>query len=163
MNVQPISKKSKIDTFLHKNPFTVNLKIVVSKLEDKKTFQNNNGVLLHKEYYFEREQYIKIYNNPIHRKLIANLTGNTTKLLYWLSFELERNKDHIKINKKRCLNENKFSLNTYKKALTELQTNLIICASPVKDIYFINPSLIFSGNRIKHYPNNIQIYKPNKK
>ena len=164
MDISNNNKNQNFDSLLQNNPLTQNLKIIVNKLEDKKTFENFNGILLHKQYYFERQRYTKIYIDPSNRKIIAMLSNNAIRLFYWLSFEIENNKDYIKINKCRYLKENNIkSVNTYKKALTELQINLIICASPVKDVYFINPAIFFNGNRIKQYPNNIKIYKPNKK
>ena len=151
------------DSSLQNNPFTNNLKIVVNKLEDKTTYQSTDGILLHKEYYFEREPYIKLYNNPIHRKLLANLSGNSIKLLFWLMYRIKRNQDYIKIDKTAYLKENKInSINTYKAAIKELQINLIICPTIIKDHYFINPCIFFAGNRIKNYPENVVIYTPKK-
>ena len=157
------TESQNFDSSLQNNPFTNNLKIVVSKLEDKTTYQSTDGILLHKQYYFEREPYIKLYNNTIHRKLIANLSGNAIKLLFWLMFRIKRNQDYIKIDKTAYLKENKInSINTYKAAIKELQINLLICPAIIKDYYFINPCIFFSGNRIKNYSENVVIYEPKK-
>ena len=157
------TESQNFDSSLQNNPFTNNLKIVVSKLEDKTTYQSTDGILLHKQYYFEREPYIKLYNNTIHRKLIANLSGNGIKLLFWLMFRIKRNQDYIKIDKTAYLKENKInSINTYKAAIKELQINLLICPAIIKDYYFINPCIFFSGNRIKNYSENVVIYEPKK-
>ena len=153
------TESQNFDSSLQNNPFTNNLKIVVSKLEDKTTYQSTDGILLHKEYYFEREPYIKLYNNHIHRKLIANLSGNSIKLLFWLMYRIKRNQDYIKIDKTAYLKENNInSINTYKAAIKELQINLLICPAIIKDYYFINPCFFFAGNRIKYYPENVVIY-----
>jgi len=157
------TESQNFDSSLQNNPFTNNLKIVVSKLEDKTTYQSTDGILLHKQYYFEREPYIKLYNNPIHRKLLANLSGNSIKLLFWIMYRIIRNQDYIKIDKTAYLKENKInSINTYKAAIKELQINLIICPAIIKDHYFINPCIFFAGNRIKNYPENVVIYTPKK-
>ena len=157
------TESQNFDSSLQNNPFTNNLKIVVSKLEDKTTYQSTDGILLHKQYYFEREPYIKLYNNTIHRKLIANLSGNAIKLLFWLMFRIKRNQDYIKIDKTAYLKENNInSINTYKAAIKELQINLVICPAIIKDHYFINPCIFFSVNRIKYYPENVVIYTPKK-
>jgi len=158
------TESQNFDSSLQNNPFTNNLKIVVNKLEDKTTYQSTDGILLHKEYYFEREPYIKLYNNTIHRKLIANLSGNGIKLLFWLMFRIKRNQDYIKIDKTAHLKENKInSINTYKSAIKEQQINLVICPAIIKDHYFINPCIFFAGNRIKYYPENVVIYTPKKR
>ena len=157
------TESQNFDSSLQNNPFTNNLKIVVNKLEDKTTYQSTDGILLHKEYYFEREPYIKLYNNPIHRKLLANLSGNSIKLLFWLMYRIKRNQDYIKIDKTAYLKENNInSINTYKAAIKELQINLVICPAIIKDHYFINPCIFFAGNRIKYYPENVVIYTPKK-
>ena len=157
------TESQNFDSSLQNNPFTNNLKIVVSKLEDKTTYQSTDGILLHKEYYFEREPYIKLYNNHIHRKLLANLSGNSIKLLFWLMYRIKRNQDYIKIDKTAYLKENNInSINTYKAAIKELQINLVICPAIIKDHYFINPCIFFAGNRIKYYPENVVIYTPKK-
>lgn len=147
---------------LAKNPLLTGFKIDVTELEDKNTFESQDGILLHKLFYFERERSTKLYINPNNRKLINELSNNSKCLLFWIMFKIPANTDYLKITAKKYMNENNInSINTFKAALVELQANLIICASAVKDVYFINPRLIYSGNRVKQYPKCLQIYKPN--
>ena len=78
-------------------------------------------------------------------------------------YRIKRNQDYIKIDKTAYLKENNInSINTYKAAIKELQINLIICPTIIKDHYFINPCIFFAGNRIKNYPENVVIYTPKK-
>ena len=44
-------------------------------------------------------------------------------------------------------------------AIEELVNNLVLAPSLVKNVYWINPRLFFSGNRMKKYPNYITKYK----
>ena len=145
------------------NPFvSQDFKILVNRLEDKTTFVNDNGIYLHKQYLFEREQTTKLYINPIHRKLVCEISNNAKCLLFWICFELDNNQDYLWINKERYLKENNIkSIKTYNASIIELCDKLIICPAAYKDIYFINPRLIFSGSRIKSYPDNLVRYKPN--
>jgi len=146
---------------LANNPLLSGFRIQVTELEDKNTFERTEGVLLHKLFYCERERPAKLYINPNNRKLVNDLSNNTKSLLFWIIFKIPANKDYLKIDSKKYMKENNInSINTFKSAVKELQANLIICASAVKDVYFINPRLIYSGNRVKQYPNYLQIYKP---
>lgn len=145
---------------LKNNPLLSGFKIVVNKMEDKKTFENTDGILIHKQFHYERERATKLYINPRNRKWINDMSNNSKSLLFWIMLKLPSNKDYLKIDGKKYMKENEInSVNTFKTAIKELQANLIICASAVKDVYFINPRLIFSGNRIKHYPKRMIVYE----
>jgi len=158
-------KELKNQELLKNNPLIDNnFKIVVNKITDKKTFQSSDGVLLHKEFYFEVQPMIKTIKTPENRLLIAQLSAAATKLYHWITFEIQVNQDYVLINPARCKDENLFKSNkTYYNALTELKVKCIICASAIKHVYFINPRLFFCGNRTKMYPNSVVIYKPVKK
>lgn len=141
-----------------------NFKIYVNKLTDKKTYSTTDGILLHKQYYFEIQPFTKIVKTPENRILIAGLTNAALKLFNWIQFEIITNQDFILINPDRCKTENKFKSNkTYYNALTELKKKEIIAPAQIKHVYFINPRLFFSGSRVKKYPQSVEVYKPTKK
>ena len=154
--------KNKIKQLSPLNPFISNdFKLIVNTLIDKKTFQHTtDGVLLHKQFYFEAQTICKIIKTPENRKLIASLSAPALKLYNWLIYELNPNKDYITINKNRAkLELNINSDKTFYKALAELNEKKIICNSDIKNTYFINPKIFFCGNRVKMYPDNILVYK----
>ena len=155
-------KQLKNIDLLKNNPLVDNnFKIIVNKLTDKKTFQNSDGILIHKEFYFEVQPVIKTIKTPENRILIAQLSAAANKLFNWITFEVQTNQDFVLINIERCKKENNFKSNkTYYNALNELKAKCIICNSTVKHVYFINPRLFYCGNRTKMYPNNVQIYQP---
>ena len=160
MTVQSKSKCQKID----ENPLLSNFSFNVTQLEDKSTYQNNDGVLLPKLYHLERDQHTKIFINQYNRKKIANLSNSVKSLLLWLIFELKPGTDKIEINKNRYMKENNIkSINTVKKAINELTVNFIIAPANKNKLYFINPRIFYSGSRIKSFPDNIQVYKPTTK
>lgn len=159
-------KELKDNALLKNNPLiSQDFKIVVNKLTDKRSYQRHeDGLFLKKEFYFEITPMTKIFKTPLHRRLIGLLSDNAKCLLYWIFFEIQANQDFVLINKTRYLKENNIkSLNTYKNAINELHAELVICPSPVKDVYFINPRLFFCGNRVKNYPANVITYEQLKK
>jgi hypothetical protein len=158
MASQRNNKSQKIDSL---NPLLQNFSFTVTQLEDKTTYQNNDGVLLPKLYHLERDQHTKVFINQYNRKKVSNLSNGAKSLLLWLIFELKPGTDQIEINKIRYMKENNIkSINTFKKAIQELTDNFII--APAKKLHFINPRILFNGSRIKTYQNNINLYKPNK-
>lgn len=69
-------KQLKNIDLLKNNPLVDNnFKIIVNKLTDKKTFQNSDGILIHKEFYFEVQPVIKTIKTPENRILIAQLSA----------------------------------------------------------------------------------------
>ena len=157
-------KELKTIDLLKNNPLIdSNFKIIVNKLTDKKTFHNSDGILLHKEFYFEVQPVIKTIKTPENRILISQLSASAARLYNWITFEVQTNQDYVLINLTRCKSENNFKSNkTYYNALSELKAKCIICSSAVKHVYFINPRLFFCGNRTKMYPENVVIYTPKK-
>ena len=136
-------------------------RIVVNKITDTKTFQNDDGILIHKEFEMEKENVTKVYTKPEYRQLISQLSPKAKSLFLWLIYEADSGKDYIWVNKQRYMKENDItSINTYKTAIEELVTSLILATSLVKDVYWLNPRLFFSGNRVNKYPNHVEVYKP---
>jgi hypothetical protein len=52
-------------------------------------------------------------------------------------------------------------LNTVKTALGELQSCKIILPTEIKDVYFIDPSLFFSGSRLRCFEENVVVNDSN--
>lgn len=143
------------------NPFTASLKIPVSKIVDGKQWRSDlDGVMHPVEYLWEREQSTKIYYSKDCRKLVYNLSPAGKSLYLFVLYNLETNQDHIVLNKDNYMKKNDIkSINTYKKAVSELWDNGFITPSSAypKDVFWINPNLFFNGNRISKYPDNLEI------
>lgn len=105
----------------------------------------------------EQESFTKVYNRSAFRLHIMNLSLKASKLYLWIIYELDPGKDYIWFNRDRIKKELGISDNTYRRAIKELQTAIIILPSIVKDIYWINPDLIFHGSRKDKYPEHLQI------
>jgi hypothetical protein len=101
-------KKPEIKEELFKaNPLVdSSFKIVVNKLTDTKAFQNEDGILIHKEFEMEKENVTKVYTKPEYRQLISQLSPKAKSLFLWLIYEADSGKDYIWVNKQRYMKEN---------------------------------------------------------
>lgn len=106
----------------------------------------------------EVDRLTKVFHTPDNRRLIAGLRPSAKSLFLWLIFELEVGRDYIWIPKHRYMSETFTSaINTYKSGIKELSRYYIVYPHPtVKDVYWINPEVFFSGSRAKLYRNNIE-------
>ena len=105
----------------------------------------------------EKETYCKVFNRSTLRIHIGSLTTKARDLFLWIIYEKESGDDLIAINVDRYRLEFNVSYNTYRAALDELIFQGILALTSVDRLYWINPLFIFSGNRIKKYPNNVNI------
>lgn len=154
-------KKTKIDTNrIGTNPLTVTEFVIrVNKIPIKGTFISDNDVLLPNVSTIEYDTSTKVYNNSEHRLFVSGLSPASKSLFLWLIYEIDANIDYIWINKNRYLIENTIkSINTYKTAINELVRYCVIYPmADKKDVYWINPRLLFNGNRIKKYPKHLEL------
>ena len=166
-----MSKKAKFkESDLGANPlvseeFVIKLKKLKSKYILKQTYSQLNvdtsaeQIELQQSITVEQDTYTKVYNKSMCRLYIMDLSPKACKLYLWVIYELDAGKDYLWFNRDRIKKELNISDNTYRAAVKELQMAVIITPSVVKDIYWINPELIFHGSRKDKYPNNVQIIK----
>ena len=140
------------------NPLTVNdLEIKVVEKVYTGSFKHKDGDIIHNTGLIEYDSCTKVYNKASNRLFASKLTAGSKSLLLWLIFEMDYNEDYIWINKTRYMEENDISsINTYKKAITELTRYCVIYPMLGKrNVYWINPRLMFNGNRITKYPDSV--------
>jgi hypothetical protein len=141
---------SKLDSRI--NPFTYSLEIKLKRFENTAAFERDDEIILHQFYTRESTPKVSLYVKPEHRLIQNSLLSCAKELLLWLLYVLETNKDYIWINRMRYMSETSTSLNTYKKAVDNLERYGFIDKAPVKDTYWINPEFFFKGDRRKKYP-----------
>jgi hypothetical protein len=139
-------------------------KILINRVTDRERLRLVDNVYVPYELELERDEYCKVYTKSENRKIVAQLSPSAKSLFLWIVYELESGKDYLWLNKRRYMEENSVaSINTYKKAIAELARLTFVCASIVKDVYWVNPRLMFSGSRINKYPSHIEDYKSKSK
>ena len=70
---------------------------------------------------------------------------------------MDPGKDNIFINYERYCNEFNVAYNTCTEAVTDLIKAGLITPTLIKRVYWINPLFLFTGNRIKKYPDSVKI------
>lgn len=138
------------------NPCVSNLQIIVSKIEFKGQYKRVEEMLLPVIKEVEKTPYSKLYCSSERRMYINALSPRSKELFLWLMFEINSGEDYVWINKLRYMNENSISaINTYKEAVKELVRYAFLSPTIITDVYWINPSYFFKGDRIKKYPNKV--------
>lgn len=144
----------KLDSYV--NPFSVPLKIRVNTIEDPHKFVSEGDAIVNYKVKLEAEPKCSLYVSSEKRLLVNVLDASTKELFLWIIYSLDANKDYLWINKERYMAEIGItSINTYKKALSQLERYGVIAITSVKDTYWINPDFFFRGNRITKYPKNV--------
>ena len=135
--------------------------------------QDSDGVLVRSTYLVEDEDISKFYTQPQLRSMVGSLSSSATKLFVYIGYELKSNCPLIWINYKMYMREfsegswlmdkkiykKRISINTYKKALQELQDKNMLKPfnkddEKYKDVYWINPQFFWNGKRHKVFPDN---------
>lgn len=118
--------------------------------------EDGNSVTVPRESIRERQQTTKLYHCPGCKDIIYNLSPGSMKLWIYIIYNLEQGKDWIWINIARCRQKlDMKSINTYKTAIKELIRYSLIAGSAIDDVYWINPNLYFSGDRISKFEKNV--------
>lgn len=147
------------------NPLAgTDFKILIRKLPTGSWDKDDTGILTPHEVDLEQDEFVKLYTKPENRKIVGSLSDAARKLFMWIAYEVETGKDWVWVNKRRFMDEvGVKSINTYKKAMSELVRYGFIQLSLVKDVFWINPKLLFAGSRINKYPDKVEVYEPKEK
>ena len=142
------------------NPFVNNLQIEATKLTDTgKYVPDEDGTMLPCTVLVEKRQSTKIFYCSGCKDMIYNLSPGAKSLYLFVLYNLDSGQDWIQINIQWYMTKNNIkSINTYKEAVKELCRYLFLSQTvDYKDVYWINPMLFFSGNRITKYPTKVII------
>lgn len=143
---------------LGKNPYLKSLVVPVNKVSGEDRFRQDGTEWYKSDYEYDAAASCKVFVDSQRRKDMAKLAPRSKDLLLWIIYEVKKGKDWLWINRERYMEESGItSLNTYRSAATELIKTGYISKTVVLGVYWINPDLIFSGNRIKAFPENIKI------
>lgn len=141
------------------SPFVSSLTIQVNRVAYEGQYKKDKeGHMLPVYGNVEREMSCRLYTSPEKRKIMNMLSTRSKELFLWVMYEVDRNKDYMWLNKKRYMEENNInSINTYRTAIDELVRYGLLCKSVVNDVFWINPSMFFGGNRVAKYPKSVEI------
>lgn len=153
--VEPIDSSKMI-----KNPFSVGLAIKAVKVTDVRRFlKKDDGVLHAPEYYLEKTECARVYYGAGVRDSIYKLSSCGQSMLWYIVLHLEKDCDYLRINSENYMSKCGIkSINTYKTAIKELMRYCFIAPSAdYKDVYWINPEVMFNGDRLKKFTDKMVI------
>lgn len=116
--------------------------------------------------YLEREEKVYFYTRRKKslRAKLGKLSGSAAQLLLWIICSINYGEDFIRFTDKEFLDDTGVSYYTLRNAKKELIENDIIAKFESRSkFYWINPSVIFKGSRVKKFPDNINIYRSKNK
>lgn len=133
------------------NPFVRNLTINVKV--DKVYAKRDFDVFTEKFVELEADRYLKLFcYKPINKQLIRTLSPTASNMFNYIITEILTGEDCIRIDRKRYKEATNIkSDTTITSALKELIDKAVISKTSEKDLYWINPDIFFTGNRINKY------------
>lgn len=113
-------------------------------------------IVLGKSYrkvFVDNDQFIKVFKNYVRlRDEVKKLSKMAIWLLFWIMENLPKNRIDIFLNPKDLLTEygsDGKSLAMVYKAIKELEASNILKPTEKTNLYEINPSVLFNGNRVE--------------
>lgn len=139
------------------NPFVQSLSINVRYKKVSET--DILGNVITNNIPLESDRYCKLFiYNDKNKSFIRALSANSLQMYLYIISELRSGEDVIRINRKQYMEDmNIKSLTTIHEAIKDLIINGIICATVERELYWINPAIIFCGSRLHKYPDNMNV------
>jgi len=145
------------------NPFTYSLTIPAT-LMTSDTFkllppelQGEEGVFVKSTFYVEQTQSVRMYYCTGCKSMVYNLSDKAQRLYIYILYNLERKKDFVQINRDDYMTKNNVKSNTtYLAAVEELIRYGFIGNTMYKTVYWTNPFLFSSSDRLAKYPDKIE-------
>lgn len=152
-------KSSKIDeSQLILNPFSHELYIEVSmRLDSEAKIKDELGNEVPASSLIEKSLTTKVYKTAATREQTMGLSATALKMFVLILYEVHTNTDWIEMTPEWYIQVagKGGSRNSHKRGIDELTRYGYITPTKFKHVYWINPRLIFSGNRIEKYRKNV--------
>jgi len=147
-----MTKRPEIKKDLGLNPFLETFTIPVTQAESETDFILVDDIMLPSKYLMETMQRTELYYTDGVRKRIAGLSDKAQRLLWDIVFSLDRGKDYFQFNTEYYMLSQKIkSRTTVVNAMSELKRYCFVANTPQSCVYWINPSVFFSGSRLNFY------------
>lgn len=149
------------------NPYTTDLKIPVTQAvaPGQYTFEVDmddpgkpGTYVKSKGFFIDKVQSSRMYYTAGSKEKVYALSDKAQRLYLYILYNMLKSKPYIQINKQWYMKMNNVkSRITYTNALKEIIAAGFITGTQYKTVYWINPTLFTSGNRITIYPNNLEV------
>lgn len=163
-------------TFNHakmkKNPFLLDysLKVMeVRKITDLNTVKRSEGIItditatgtINNNFLVDITPNVKFYRVKAHLKELLECTGTALKLLIWIMFNVEKDKDYIVIDIADFKKYSGCSHTSYCTAIDNLTAMGVIMNNSGSNVFWINPAIFFYGNIIEKYAEYVHVVTVN--
>ena len=162
-----MSRKPEInEVILGVNPLSMSLQIKVRnlKVSEKLLCEFSEGLVmptgtLEKTYLLEDQPYTKVYHDTFWRDIILDLTPKALQVWTYICFDLNTSKDYYWVNTTFVVS--KFKLKNRKELDDIINLQLIryglLAKTTIDYVYWINPAVIYCGNRVNKYPISVTV------
>lgn len=151
------------ETKLINNPFTYSLVIPATKMLSDSfkllpaEMEGEQGTLIRNSFLIEKTQSVRMYYCSGCKAMVYNLSDKAQRLYIYILYNLERKKDFVQINRDDYMSKNNVKSNTtYLAAIEELIRYGFIGNTIYKTVYWTNPFLFSSSDRIAMYPERVE-------
>lgn len=139
------------------NPFTDSLKTVIHKknivagrsadnvIIDIESGEQTGHVAFMKIQEYDKQQFVKFYVDNL--KMFFGLSKKAIRVLVYIMQALKPRKDTVLIDTLDCAEYTNYARSTVFSAIAELLENKFIARTKTNQLYYINPSIFFNGNR----------------
>lgn len=144
---------------LKKNPFSQDLIIKATKrIDPQAKIKDQGGNEVPAWGLVDKAKAVKVYQTAVYRDLILGLSGGAVKMYVQILYEIKQGKDWIQLLPEQYVSRGvKGSKSSYLRAIEELVTEGVLATTLQKHVYWVNPMLVFAGNRIGKYPDKVVI------
>jgi hypothetical protein len=147
------------------NPYLNQLVIECTKRIDPEAFvADEDGTMLPASSVIEKTKPLKLYRPDGSKSAAMNLSAGALRMFVYIQYTLKYGLDYIMVTPEQYTKI--ATRNVYKKAIDELHRYGYIQPSVQRYVFWINPSLMFAGNRIRKWPNKVVVkntWSPDKK
>lgn len=139
------------------NPFSQDLVIEVStRLDPEAKIKDKFGCDVPAESQIEKAKSTKVYKTAANRDRIMSCSATAQRMLWFIAYEIGDTDDWIELDPEWYKEvSGAGSRNMYKKGKEELVRYGYISRTEHKNIYWVNPVLMFAGNRITKFPSKV--------
>jgi len=142
------------------NPFVNEMFMFRGRLVNDFTRKIRAGnINLPSEYYTDTTPKINKYRNLGIMETALKLSPAAVRVWIWIEYHLKYRHDHIILDKVAIMEKLGITRQTFRAAIVDLELNHFVRQSlnpKTKDVYFINPRIIFYGNRGIMYPKHVK-------
>jgi hypothetical protein len=104
----------------------------------------------------EKEGKVGVYQGNI-LPIMRNVSGSGHLLFYYVVAHLRYNSEKVEMDSAKVCLECGISDSAFRRGLAQLVSLSILVRSVRKNVYWVNPMILFRGDRIEHFKGNIVV------